>query len=714
MEPSEVMELFVQDNVKLHQSSSNFIQYINAFGTFFVTEYLNSNKARFIEWKPNDVTVEADTQDQEWTVVKSTGRRNRTVSSSEGTAENARARFIKLAMVDIKSFKVSHSKQRLLFQDGLGDVIHAFQFPSSDCGRLLVELRNLMHTIVSKRDKQLYYVQEADDTICGGSGGGDERTAALVKSFKDVRLHGVSPTSLWSTMQDFRKDPLTATMQTFAKVGDIVYRSAESGLTYNDYQHVNELQRSLTELDESTTAIATTSHTQGEYEMIQHVLKLPERKDYPRGNALTNIQWMSLQDHEGRIEDVESVKLVIFRGGISPDLRPIVWKYLLLHYPWDSSRTQQLAIDTERRAEYSIMKAQWQALSKGQEERFADYRERKSLVEKDVNRTDRAMDFYSGDGNSNLKILYDVLMTYVMYNFDLGYVQGMSDLLSPLLYLLRDEVDTFWCFVGFMNKVCSNFDIDQAGMKEQLSQLHTLLAFIDPELSAYLDRHESGNMFFCFRWMLVWFKRELRHDDILSLWEVLWTELPCTNFHLLVCVALLCKEKRVLIEGGYGFTEILKHINELSGNIDLPTILNRAEGIYHQIKEAAHLSNQVRLILGLPLVGNETSQTSESNNSSPNDSNDNSNSVEVINDSERSNNIAHAHANSAHAHSHHVAYNGDMVRIPSAASNGVARNDLDSEELQRDVSVSHGVFTSMNYSTMNDEIVFDRGLEQYT
>jgi hypothetical protein len=40
-----------------------------------------------------------------------------------------------------------------------------------------------------------------------------------------------------------------------------------------------------------------------------------------------------------------------------------------------------------------------------------------------------------------------------MYNFDLGYVQGMSDLLSPILYIMTDEVDAFWCFVGFMDKV---------------------------------------------------------------------------------------------------------------------------------------------------------------------------------------------------------------------------------------------------------------------
>jgi hypothetical protein len=40
-----------------------------------------------------------------------------------------------------------------------------------------------------------------------------------------------------------------------------------------------------------------------------------------------------------------------------------------------------------------------------------------------------------------------------MYNFDLGYVQGMSDLLSPILCLMENEVDAFWCFVGFMDRV---------------------------------------------------------------------------------------------------------------------------------------------------------------------------------------------------------------------------------------------------------------------
>lgn len=99
-------------------------------------------------------------------------------------------------------------------------------------------------------------------------------------------------------------------------------------------------------------------------------------------------------------------------------------------------------------------------------------------------------------------------------------------------------------------------------MKEQLQNLHTLLTFAEPELANYLDRHDSGNMFFCFRWLLVWFKRELSLEDSMRLWEILWTGLPCQNFHLLFCVAILESEKPALIENGYGFTEILRVINK--------------------------------------------------------------------------------------------------------------------------------------------------------
>ena len=95
-------------------------------------------------------------------------------------------------------------------------------------------------------------------------------------------------------------------------------------------------------------------------------------------------------------------------------------------------------------------------------------------------------------------------------------------------------------------------------MKTQLSQIHHLLSVTEPQLANYLERHDSANMFFCFRWLLVLFKREFNAVDIMKLWEVIWTDLPCKNFHLLLCAAILDTEKAVLMENQYGFTEILK------------------------------------------------------------------------------------------------------------------------------------------------------------
>ena len=80
----------------------------------------------------------------------------------------------------------------------------------------------------------------------------------------------------------------------------------------------------------------------------------------------------------------------------------------------------------------------------------------------DENNQTRCHPFFEGENNPNVALLEEILMTYVMYNFDLGYVQGMSDLLAPILFVMGgNEVDAFWCFVGFMKRVSHNFDFDQ-------------------------------------------------------------------------------------------------------------------------------------------------------------------------------------------------------------------------------------------------------------
>ena len=47
----------------------------------------------------------------------------------------------------------------------------------------------------------------------------------------------------------------------------------------------------------------------------------------------------------------------------------------------------------------------------------------------------------------------DMLLTYNEYNKDLGYVQGMSDLLAPIYAVMQDDAAAFWGFVGFMDRM---------------------------------------------------------------------------------------------------------------------------------------------------------------------------------------------------------------------------------------------------------------------
>lgn len=39
-------------------------------------------------------------------------------------------------------------------------------------------------------------------------------------------------------------------------------------------------------------------------------------------------------------------------------------------------------------------------------------------------------------------------------------VQGMSDLCAPILAVVRDEAETFWCFAALMDRLEGNFNTD--------------------------------------------------------------------------------------------------------------------------------------------------------------------------------------------------------------------------------------------------------------
>ncbi|XP_007542420.1 TBC1 domain family member 15 [Poecilia formosa] len=401
----------------------------------------------------------------------------------------------------------------------------------------------------------------------------------------------------------FKRDPYVATLGGFSKVTNYIYDALRG--TEEQQQRPPEEVADL--LGEVIPGLEINQQEEPGFEVITRI-DLGTRPQVSRVEPVSADYWSKHQDPEGRIENEAALRQRIFKGGLCHAVRREAWKFLLGYYPWTSTLEERKSLQKTKTDEYFRMKLQWKSISEEQERRNSRLRDYKSLIEKDVNRTDRTNRFYEGLNNPGLTLLHDILMTYCMYDFDLGYVQGMSDLLSPILFVMENEVDAFWCFVSFMDQMHQNFEEQMQGMKTQLIQLSTLLRLLDLAFWNYLESQESGYLYFCFRWLLIRFKRELIFSDVLRLWEVMWTELPCQNFHLLVCCAILDSEKQKIMEENYGFNEILKHINELSMKLNIEEILQKAEGIYLQIRSCKDLPHSISSILGFDTQHRVSSQ----------------------------------------------------------------------------------------------------------
>ncbi|EEE67300.1 hypothetical protein OsJ_24510 [Oryza sativa Japonica Group] len=140
----------------------------------------------------------------------------------------------------------------------------------------------------------------------------------------------------------------------------------------------------------------------------------------------------------------------------------------------------------------------------------------------DVLRTDRTMVFY--ENKENLSKLWDILAVYAWIDKDVGYCQGMSDLCSPMIVLLKDEADAFWCFEKLMRRLRGNFKCtDQSvGVANQLQYLASIIQVLDPKLHDHLEILGGGDYLFAFRMFMVLFRREVSFGDSLYLWEMMW------------------------------------------------------------------------------------------------------------------------------------------------------------------------------------------------
>jgi len=281
----------------------------------------------------------------------------------------------------------------------------------------------------------------------------------------------------------------------------------------------------------------------------------------------------------GRYKDIKDK---IFKGGLTGGARPFAWKQLL---GYDSIKNPE--------EKYKTLRAQWEGLTAEQEEYCTTLRERRSLIAKDVTRTDPTR-----LNEDQIQRLSDLLTTYCIYDQDIGYVQGMSDIAVVILDIYPDDIDAFWVFAKFMYRIRGNFEKSQEAIKRQFEALRRILAFTDGEMVRFLDRKESGHMFFCFPWFLILFRRLADHESLPTVWDA-WLCSPCANFHLLIAAAVLDLKRDEIMDEEFGYCEILQVVNRLSGNVNTDEFLARAQSLLVQISRSISTPPIIKQLLSL-------------------------------------------------------------------------------------------------------------------
>ncbi|KAG7025437.1 TBC1 domain family member 15 [Cucurbita argyrosperma subsp. argyrosperma] len=285
------------------------------------------------------------------------------------------------------------------------------------------------------------------------------------------------------------------------------------------------------------------------------------------GKTLSARRWDAAFSKDGHL-DIAKVLRRIHRGGVHPSIKGAVWEFLLGCYDPNSTFEERNGIRQQRREQYGVWKDECQKMvpmigtgkfvttaiitADGrpvEEETSTNLQEidtvgtlddspggNNSTLDKkviewkltlhqiglDVVRTDRALVYYESEANQSK--LWDILSVYAWIDGEVGYMQGMNDICSPIIILLENEADAFWCFDHAMRRLRENFRCNTGtiGVQSQLSTLSQVIKIVDPKLHQHLEELDGGEYLFAFRMLMVLFRREFSFVDSLYLWEMMW------------------------------------------------------------------------------------------------------------------------------------------------------------------------------------------------
>lgn len=244
-----------------------------------------------------------------------------------------------------------------------------------------------------------------------------------------------------------------------------------------------------------------------------------------------------------------------------PELRAILWKLLFGYVPLAQSGREATA--RRKEAEYSDLRNRY-FNSDGSFRSDGDSKTLKQ-IKVDLVRTNPS-GFTSVFTSSIIQsLMHRVLLIWAIRNPASGYVQGLNDVLVPLvLVFLKEELHTndldevkiqslkdsqilvieaqcYWCLMRLLSYIQDNFVFGQPGIVRMVRSMEKIVQRVDNALFNHLKTEGIELLQICFRWMNCLLIRELPLAIVIRLWDTYIAEGPSgfSDFHTYVCSVFL-------------------------------------------------------------------------------------------------------------------------------------------------------------------------------
>uniref|UniRef100_A0A8D3E047 Small G protein signaling modulator 2 n=1 Tax=Scophthalmus maximus TaxID=52904 RepID=A0A8D3E047_SCOMX len=305
--------------------------------------------------------------------------------------------------------------------------------------------------------------------------------------------------------------------------------------------------------------------------LVNHNIVPPDRPCEASG-GLSKEVWSKYQKDCKNYKELELLRLVYY-GGVQHDIRKEVWPFLLGHYKFGIGKKDmgQSLTDVDNNVSFE------------QIELLDIVALNLHRIDKDVQRCDRNYYYFTA---ANLEKLRNIMCSYVWEHLEVGYVQGMCDLLAPLMVILDDECLAYSCFTQLMKRMSQNFP-NGGAMDTHFANMRSLIQILDSELFELMQQNgDYTHFYFCYRWFLLDFKRELLYEDVFAVWEVIWVapRISSRHFVLFLALALVTVYREIIMDNNMDFTDIIKFFNEMAERHDVQHILKIARELVHRVQ----------------------------------------------------------------------------------------------------------------------------------